>query len=258
MRILLWAGLLLAGLASQGQAAGTGCSKPFNMAMEKWSPYVYYDEAGKPAGLDIELVQAIFREAGCTLRIDPEAPRLRRQHMHVQGELALLVAASKTPERESHSWFTLPYRQETTCLCTLSSNQALYGKLQGFADVLQQGITVVSPNSGFYGADYAKNLAAMKAAGIIWHFEDFRQGLRMLKARRAELIVGDLAAVMAEAKKQNMTVSSLPFVPVNDPVHLMLSRKSATAEDIATLNAAISRLEKNGTLAGIRARYGIK
>ncbi|GGP17621.1 hypothetical protein GCM10010970_00650 [Silvimonas iriomotensis] len=227
------------------------------MALETWPPYMYADAGGKPAGLDIELAQAIFREARCTLIITDEVPRKRRQKMYEDGTLNLLLAASDTPEREKTSYFTLPYRREVAALMALTPKAAQYASVRSFADLRARKILLVSPNSGWYGPDYATNLPAMQAASSVVFFEDFQQGIRMIKAQHGDVILGDLVALTWEARKQNIPVAPLPMPVFSDDVHMMLSRRSAIPADVEALNAAINRLEKNGTLAQIRARYGL-
>ncbi|MBB5189355.1 polar amino acid transport system substrate-binding protein [Silvimonas terrae] len=239
-------------------AAHAACSKPFTMALETWPPYVYADAAGKPAGLDVELAQAVFREAGCTLIITGEVPRKRRLKMYEDGELTLLLAASDTPEREKTSYFTLPYRHEITALVALTSKAPQYADIHHFADLGSRKVLLLSPNTDWYGQDYADNLPAMRASASVAFFEDFQQGIRMLKAGHGDIMLGDLAALLWEARKQDLSVQELPMPVVSDEVHFMLSRRAATDTDIATLNAAISRLEKNGVLPQIRNRYGVR
>lgn len=239
-------------------ASHARCSKPFNMAMENWPPYIYADAQGKPAGLDIELVQAIFAEAGCTLHIGPEVPRKRRMLMHQEGELALLLAASDTPERRQYSWFSLPYRHERTGLAALAQNAPRLDGIHSFTDLRTRKIILLSPSSGWYGQDYADLLPALKADQLVYHFEEIRQGMKMLNAGRGLLILGDVGSLNWEASQLGVKLTILPFLPVDDSVHLMLSRKTASEADVQLLNAAISRLEKKGVLNEIRARYGMQ
>ncbi len=234
------------------------CSKPFTMALETWPPYIYTDAAGKPAGLDVELAQAVFREAGCTLIITDEVPRKRRQKMYEDGQITLLLAASDTPEREKTSYFTLPYRQEIAALIALANKAPQYADIRHFADLNTRKILLLSPNTGWYGQDYANNLPTMRASASIAFFEDFQQGVRMLKAGHGDVMLGDLAALLWEARKQDATVKELPMPVLSDEVHFMLSRRAATEADINALNTAISRLEKNGVLQQIRNRYGAR
>ncbi|MNR49989.1 hypothetical protein D3C85_1694470 [compost metagenome] len=80
----------------------------------------------------------------------------------------------------------------------------------------------------------------------------------MFKAGRGELIMGDAAAVRAEARRLGVALAALPFVPFRAPVHLMLNAASTTPQQLERINAAIAQLEQNGTLAAIRVRYGLR
>jgi polar amino acid transport system substrate-binding protein len=237
----------------------SGCSKTMSVVPEDWAPYSYQDKPGHFTGLDIELMQAIFKEAGCKLEFKTDIPRLRRHAMHKDGRLDVLFAASETEERKQFSWFTKAYRDEVTGLFARGDDAARFAQLRGFADVLSAREAVLSPNAGWYGDDYAKNLPDLMAAGLVQNFEDFDQALRMLKAGRAGLLMGDVGAVTYSAREKVKTaVALLPFTPNRDPVHLMLSKKSTTQADVDALDGAIARLEKRGDLARIRARYGFR
>ncbi|GAA5787031.1 substrate-binding periplasmic protein [Chitiniphilus shinanonensis] len=238
--------------------AWSACSKPMSVAVEDWPPYSQIDAQGRPAGLDIELLQAIFREAGCTLVFHQDIPRQRRHLMHKEGQLDVLFAASPTPERQRYSWFTVAYRPETIGLFARADDAARFAGIRSFGDVLSRRVGLLAPNSGWYGDDYGRYLADMKASGLVQHFETFDQGIRMLKANRADLILGDVGAIVYEAQRVVRTpVKQLGFVPNQAPVHLMLSKASVSEADLRTVDAAIRRLEANGTLKRLRARYGL-
>ncbi|KAF0813087.1 hypothetical protein IGB42_02487 [Andreprevotia sp. IGB-42] len=251
----LWivAGLLLAG---SGWAA---CSKTMSVVPEDWAPYSYKNAQGQFVGLDLELMQAIFKEAGCKLEYKTNIPRIRRHVMHKDGQLDVLFAASETEERKQFSWFTKAYRDEVTGLFARGDDLGRFARVRGFADVLSAREAILAPNAGWYGNDYAKSLPDLMAAGLVQHFESFEQGLRMLKAQRADLLMGDVGAVLYMSRQTvKLNVAQLPFTPNSDPVHLMLSKKSTTEADVQALDAAIARLEKRGDLAKIRARYGLR
>ena len=77
----------------------------------------------------------------------------------------------------------------------------------------------------------------------------------MLDAGRADLLMGDVLAVRHEARLQGVALSTLPFLALRAPVHLMLNAHSTSTADLARLNAAITRLEQRGALAAIRSSY---
>lgn len=238
-------------------SAAAACSKVIRMAVEQWPPYIYTDAKGQAAGLDIELAKAIFAEAGCTLKIEAELPRKRRQEMFMRGDIDLMLAASITPEREAFSRFTAPYRNESISLFTTPDKIAKYRHIDGFAPIWQQRITLLAPNAGWYGDDYKKHYYWLNEANLISLFETFTQAIKMTAAHRTELLMGDTGAMVYEAKLRSVPIVALPKLVVNDHVRMMLSKKSTTEADRQALDDAILRLEKRGALKKIRSPYGI-
>ncbi|MFA6067396.1 MAG: ABC transporter substrate-binding protein, partial [Janthinobacterium sp.] len=114
---------------------------------------------------------------------------------------------------------------------------------------------MLAPKVGWYGAQYAAARPALEKAGRLNTFGSFQQGIRMLEADRADLLLGDVLAVRHEARLQGVALNTLPFLVLRAPVHLMLNARTTSADDLARLNAAITHLEQRGALAAIRARY---
>lgn len=241
-------------VASALPAPAAACQ--MKMALEQWPPYVYSQPNGPPSGLDLELVQAIFKEAGCTLQLLPELPTARRQRQFEQGGLDLLLAASDTGERRKYARFSLPYRHESVGVFVRSANLAQYRDIRSLDALLKKKLSLLAPKVGWYGPSYARVQPELLAAGHLSTFISFQQGLRMLDAGRAELILGDTAALRHEAREQGVAIAPLPFLVLRAPVHLMLNKSSTTQAELDLLNGAIQRLEKQGALAEIRGRYG--
>ncbi len=226
------------------------------LAFEHWPPYIYRDAKSLPTGLDFELAQAILNEAHCALVVEKELPAARRQLLFEQGELDLMLAASDTKERRAYARFSVPYRHESVGLFTTPQKLPKYRHLASFAAIQKERVSLLAPRVGWYGRDYARALPALTAVGSLNTFGSFHQGILMLDAERAELILGDGAALRYEAKQQGLAIAALPFVVLRAPVHLMLNANSTSKAELAGINAAIARLEQRGTLAAIRAKYG--
>lgn len=244
-------------LAALCFAALPACACQFRMASETWPPYIYSGDDGILTGADVELAQAIVREAGCILEVVPELPSLRREILFRQGKLDLMLAASHTEERRRYARFSAPYRQEQVGLFAATEKLQQFAKIDSFDAIVRQRIAVLAPRAGWYGPDYARAAGAQDAGTWRNTFGNFRQGIQMFRAGRAELIMGDTAALQHEARRQGVALSALPYVPFNAPVHLMLNASSTTPEQLARINAAIARLEHSGVLTTIRARYGL-
>jgi len=246
--------LLLSAALCALAAPGNACN--LKIAPEPWPPYIFIDERGGLSGLDYELAQAIMKEAGCTLQVQMALPSLRRQMEFRQGKLDLTLGASDTAERRSFARFSLPYRSETVGLFTSPANAARYRGLDGFDAILRQRVTLLTPRGGWYGDGYARAQHQLDAAGIRSPYSSYELGMRMFKAGRADVIMGDSAALRHEAERQGVALAAMPWVPFRAPAHLMLNAASTSAADLARINAAITRLEQSGVLGAIRARYG--
>ncbi|UTY56621.1 transporter substrate-binding domain-containing protein [Massilia sp. erpn] len=234
---------------------GPALACSLKMAPEQWPPYIYRDARARLTGLDLELVTAIMHEAGCTLLIQQELPSARRQLMFQNGNLDLMLAANSTPERRAYARFSVPYRYEIVGLFTTPGKLKQYQQISSFDDVSDQQLTLLAPKVGWYGPDYARSMHGIEAGGRLSTFNSFQQGIRMFAAGRAELIMGDAAALRYEARQQGVPLTSLPYVPFKAPVHLMLNAVRTTQADLDQINAAIGRLEQRGVLDTIRARY---
>lgn len=242
--------MALMALAAQAQACR------LSMALEQWPPYIFSPPQGAPSGLDLELAQAILKEAGCTLQLLPELPAARRQVLFEQGGIDLLLAASATPERRRNARFSIAYRHESVGLFTRSNLLPQYQNLASLDALLKRKLPLLAPKVGWYGPAYARLQPALAAAGQLSTFTSFQQGVRMLDAGRADLIMGDRAALRHEARELGVAISPLPLVVRRAPVHLMLNKRSTSQAELARIDAAIVRLERQGVLAHIRNRYG--
>jgi polar amino acid transport system substrate-binding protein len=244
-------------LAALCLAALPVCACHLRMASESWPPYIYSGGDGALTGADVELAQAIVQAAGCTLEIVPELPSLRREILFRQGKLDLMLAASRTDERRRYARFSTPYRHERVGLFAAPGKLRQFAHIDSFDTIARQRIAVLAPRAGWYGPDYARAAATPDAGAWRYTFGNFRQGIQMFRAGRAELIMGDTAALRHEAKQQGVALAPLPYVPFSAPVHLMLNAASTTQAQLARIDGAIAKLEQSGVLATIRARYGL-
>ncbi len=237
-----------------GPPLQAACQKPFKLVVEDWAPYSFFAQDGKPSGMDIEMIQAIFRKAVCEVVLLRDIPRKRRHKMFEMGQLDLLYAASDTPERHAIAWYSKPYRQEQISVFSLTTKQ---DNIKQLDDILQLPGALLAPNTGWYGEGYARLQARMLAAGRWYGYEDYEQGVRMLVAGRGEYLMGDHEALLHTARQSyGLKLKQIgPVVNLN-PVHLMFSKRSVSPADVMAINNAIAVLQADGTLKAIRVRYG--
>jgi polar amino acid transport system substrate-binding protein len=225
-------------------------------AEEDWPPYVYRDTDGRWRGLDVELLNAIFKEADCRLTRRGYIPAARRELLLERGKLGLIAAASDIARRHVYARFSVAYRDETVGLFCAPENYERYARVRNFKDIEQARVPLLVPRAGWYGPDYEREMTTLKSHQRVSSYNSAEQALMMFQAGRAELIMGDSAGLIFAAAKAKLALKALPYVVSSNPVHLMLSRASTSEADLARIDAAIIRLEERGVLKAIRAAYG--
>lgn len=254
MKIFL---ILLLAYSLMPIAAQAQCSRPLRFAIQNYPPFVYTNEKGKPSGLDVEILAAVAQEAGCDVSYMPPLPGLRTLAMFERGQIDVLVDASKTKERLAIAWFTRSYRDEVIRLFALRGKVAPHA-IRSFDDVIGTKSLLLAPLHGWYGDAYANSREKLKQADAVYEYAGIEQGLRMLREGRARLIMGDAIALPYFGHRYSeIQLQPVDLIPNRGPVYLMLSRASLTAADARTLDAALGRLKKNGTVKAIIRRYSL-
>jgi polar amino acid transport system substrate-binding protein len=247
-------GAVLACALSLAGGAAAGCSAPIVMGTGQLEPYGYFDAHKRYVGMDVEMIRAIIAEAGCTLSYAPLMPDGRNLLLFEQGKIDLMAGASRTAARLKWARFSVAYRQETIGLFAVADRRG--APVASFAEFVGQPLTLLAPRAGWYGAEYERHKARLKAGGRLSQFDNLAQGVRMLAARRAQFILGDAAGVEHAAARLGVTLRPLPFWLVQAPVHLMFSRATMSDADVARIDAAIVRLQQRGVLGQIQRGYG--
>jgi polar amino acid transport system substrate-binding protein len=93
-----------------GPARADSVARPFVIVGEESPPYEYLDDKGKPAGINIELIERIFKELGvaCEIRFYPWA---RAWLMIENGAADAVLSVSHNPAREPFLYFTEEQKQ---------------------------------------------------------------------------------------------------------------------------------------------------
>jgi polar amino acid transport system substrate-binding protein len=232
------------------------CSAPIRLGTGQQEPYGYYDAQKRYAGLDAELVRAIFKEAGCALVELPLMPASRNLLLFEKGKVDLLAGASVTPQRAKLARFSVSYRDETVGMFALDQGFEQYAGIASFADFMALPLSLLGPRAGWYGADYERDVPRLRDSQRLSLFGDVEQGVRMLAAGRARFMLGDAAGIEHAAARVGVKVRPLPFWVVKAPVHLMFSRATVSEADVRQIDAAIVRLQKRGDFDAIRRTYG--
>lgn len=254
MRVLavISAALLLL-LAATGNAA-----EKIRVRVTQFAPN-YFLQNGQWTGLDVQLAEAVVKEAGFLPEFI-DLPWSRALAYMQSGELDMMMNLTRTPDREAYMAFIGPERISKRVLVVKRENLDLpIASLDDLANTAQR------LNSTFGIQKDAKYSDAFDArlAGdpdFARHFEAVAQGALLPKKTAAGRNIGffeDENYVVWQLRNnpefQGLAIH--PFVLATDPVYFGISRHVRAAV-LKRLEAAFQQLERNGTLAKIRAQWG--
>ncbi len=208
--------------------------RPFVIVGEELPPYEYLDENGKPAGINVEVIQRIFTELGisCEIRFYPWARVLL---MLENGAADAVLSVSHNPKREALLYFTDEQKQfvETQKVppdflwlteYVFLVNRRLAGsvRFESYEQIKRDGLrVVVSDQYSYDDAFMQSGIATMPRSTSV-------EGLRSVLDGGADLYPMDRAAAWALLKKEGLQdrITWLPKPLFMKPYLLGFSRIS--------------------------------
>lgn len=231
------------------------CEKTLSWAWNDYKPYSYRTASGDLAGLDIDLTEAILRVAGCPYRTQ-EIPAKRALRMLDAGEIDLVAAASVTPEREAYGYFSAPYRLERIVMFVRRDDSSA-AAIKNFNDAVARHLRIAAGNGGSYGQDYDTHRDQLQAAGLLTLNASLEQRLELLARHRVDLVIEDEVAGVSTARSlglaDKLQVIGAPLS--NEPVRLLLSRRSVSTAVVGAIDGAIQNLQASPAYAAILAKH---
>lgn len=225
------------------------------LGFEAWEPYQYTALDNKPAGLDIELVQAIAGQMGCDITAQ-QGTWMDLIGALKSGGVDLLLGASVTPARQEYAYFSDPYRQEQFVLFVRSEDVAGYPQ-NTLADFVGSGKKVGIISEYYYGAEFAElfkqdalkqqfieaslgelNLARLLDQDIDGMLEDSFVGHAMLRRKGLDKQIGAHSISMG-----------------NTDVFVMFSKATVKPEQVSAFNQALAAIKADGRYNAIVQRY---
>lgn len=219
----------------------------------------YFMQNGQWTGLDVQLAEAVTQEAGC-IPAFVELPWSRALAYMQSGELDMMMNLSRTQDREAYMDFIGPERISKRVLVVRRENINLpITSLDDLARVAQR----LKSSFGIQkDAKYSEDFDARLAADpdFARHFEAVPQGALLPKKTAIRRNLGffedeNYAVWQLHNNPEFKDLAIHPFVLATDPVYFGVSKHVEPAV-LKKLEAAFQRLERNGTLAKIRARWG--
>lgn len=203
------------------------------------------DAADKDHAYDDAWLHAILKESGCRLIAERRRISAQRQHNLLErGEVDIMAQASYLPERTRYAYFSEPYRTERVWLYVRRKASKELMTL-GLTEIAARRLSILAPATGWFGPEFAALRPQLVRAGLLVEYRDSAQAASQFEGGRADIILAsDNFGFQFEATLPNVLRQAKPVY--ENPVHLMMSRRSTTPEDVERVNRAIRRLRERG------------
>jgi polar amino acid transport system substrate-binding protein len=246
LRVLAFSGLLLA-----NQTVLAACE--MSVGWEPWPPYQLLDESGDVSGVDGDLVSAIMSEMGCTVTWVEASWNQQLQSVE-SGSLDAAIGASRTPEREVWGLFSEAYRQSANNLVVTTDLAGQHASLEAF---LEDGKILGVMLEYHYGDDVMALIGQQEYHSQIQETTANEANMKMLARGRLDGILMDkfVASTMRREMGVDDKVSSASIEVSADPIHMLFSKVSVSAETVGEFNGVLARLQADGTIQAILDKY---
>ncbi|MFQ2273170.1 substrate-binding periplasmic protein [Aeromonas hydrophila] len=221
-----------------------------------WHPFSFRDEQQQLQGLDIDLLEAIFNRAGFHANYS-EMPWARVLRELEFGTIQLTMSANQTAERDLYARFTLPYRNEETVLLIRRQDKGRWQEITQLSDLLSRPDFTIGLLRDFdYGTDFRTFMQSSQMQQRLLVRLKMEPLIKLLLAGRIQGVVMDPMGL------QQLNLAGIPLDQLTTlldiqqtPVHLMLSRRTTTPQQLQLLDEAIRALLQSPEYEQILARY---
>lgn len=229
------------------------------MGWVDWQPFSFRNEQHQICGLDVELLNAIFERAGYQAKFS-EMPWARVLHELQFGTVQLTMSANITAERQQYARFSHPYREEDTVIIIRRQDEPRWREITTLDELIKTPEFHIGVLKGFdYGDTFRQLMARPEMQQRLQMRLRLDQLLKMLNAGRIQGLILDPHG-MQEWAHQGYSLAELYILLQIErtPVHLMLSQKSTTPEQLDRLNRAIDEVKKSPEYQQILKRYEVE
>ncbi len=251
-----WAGIFLAAVFwafAPAAYASDNCTKTVRWELQP--PYGVRLADGDRGGYYADVVKEALRRMGCETQF-VDLPWARGLRELQEGSIDIVAGVLATPERAAYARFSRPINLSPNLL--FLRHRALQGKrLSQLSDVMGTDWTIGVEASAAYSLDYIRLQSNPDFRKRLHFVPDRTRGWRMLAAGRIDGLIADEASGLVEGlsvQPSDAPVSAVLQVSAM-PAHVALSRARIDEDFVRRLDAAITSMVNDGTLATLRERY---
>ena len=227
----------------------------FILGFDAWEPYQYADVGDRVAGLDIELVAAVVEGMGCQLTYQ-QGTWVDLLTALKEGEVDILLGASKTETREQFAFFSDAYRMEEFSLY-IRKGDKVQAEYKTISDFIKNGSRIGIVGDYVYGPDVSSLLDDPETSK---YFVNAIMG----ELNVARLLDGDIdgfledsfvgATLLRRKALSNYIIAQGISIQTGD-AYVMFSQKSVTQEQLSDFNAQLKKVKNSQAYQDIVDKY---
>jgi polar amino acid transport system substrate-binding protein len=225
------------------------------LGFESWEPYQYVGLEQQASGLDIEIVQAVAGRMNCTLVLQHGTwQELLGQFR--QGQLDVLLGASKTPAREEFALFSDPYRAEQFQLFVRKDDADKY-KFESVAEMVAAKHKVGLISDYYYGEQISALYSDEHMRPQFVESSMSEQNIAVLLDDQVDAVLEDSFVGAAIIRRKGLEQEVQPHSIKLDetPIYVMFSKSTVQPEQVSSFNQALQQLKDSGDYQLLVGKY---
>jgi polar amino acid transport system substrate-binding protein len=225
------------------------------LGFESWEPYQYVGLEQQASGLDIEIIQAIAGRMNCTLVLQHGTwQELLGQFR--QGQLDVLLGASKTPAREEFALFSEPYRAEQFQLFVRKDDASKYN-FGSVAEMVAAKHKVGLISDYYYGEQISALYDDDQMRPQFVESTMSEQNIAMLLDDQVEAVLEDsfVGAAIIRRKGLEQQIQPHQVKLPETPIYVMFSKSTVQPELVSSFNEALRQLKDSGDYQLLIGKY---
>lgn len=229
--------------------------KEIVVGWELWYPYQFHDEQDELTGMDIEIFDLIAKKARWNYSY-VELPWKRHLSYIKNGLVGVAFGASPSKEREQYAYFSKAYRYETVNLFVRKGESSSIS-LKQLSDLIDTKYLIGIEHGYYYGKAFQELNKRDEFKARIRSVVDLEQNAKSLIDKEIDGLLADPATMkfFIEKYKLHGEFEQHTLKIYQSSIHIMLSKKLATMDDITNIDNAISALEKSGQLPALKQKW---
>lgn len=225
------------------------------LGFESWEPYQYVGLEQQASGLDIEIVQAVAGRMNCTLVLQHGTwQELLGQFR--QGQLDVLLGASKTPAREEFALFSEPYRAEQFQLFVRKDDAGKYN-FGSVAEMVAAKHKVGLISDYYYGEQISALYGDDQMRPQFVESTMSEQNIAVLLDDQVDAVLEDSFVGAAIIRRKGLEQQVQPHSIKLDetPIYVMFSKSTVQPEQVSSFNQALQQLKDSGDYQQLIGKY---